>query len=88
MGISENFSRERKKILVNSDIKIFNWQCVALLLGIITPFCTCSAIPLFLGFLEVGVPLGINFSFLVASPPNRSVVCGYAGRLFGGVRFV
>ena len=41
---------------------------LAALLGIVTPFCTCSAIPLFLGFLEAGVPIGVTFSFLVASP--------------------
>ncbi len=41
---------------------------LAALLGIITPFCTCSATPLFLGFLEAGVPLGVTFSFLVSSP--------------------
>gem|GEM_PF-6016109 len=41
---------------------------LASLLGIVTPFCSCSAVPLFLGFVEVGVPLGVTFSFLVASP--------------------
>jgi hypothetical protein len=41
---------------------------LASLLGIITPFCSCSAIPLFLGFIQAGVPLGTTFSFLVASP--------------------
>jgi uncharacterized membrane protein YraQ (UPF0718 family) len=42
-------------------------------LGIITPFCSCSAIPLFLGFVEAGVPLGVTFSFLVASPMINEV---------------
>ena len=41
---------------------------VAALLGIPTPFCSCSAVPLFIGFVESGVPLGITFSFLIASP--------------------
>ena len=36
--------------------------------GIITPFCSCSAVPLFIGFVEAGVPLGVTFAFLVASP--------------------
>lgn len=46
---------------------------LASILGIITPFCTCSAIPLFLGFIEAGVPLGVTFSFLVASPMINEV---------------
>ncbi|MCX6772606.1 MAG: permease, partial [Candidatus Micrarchaeota archaeon] len=40
----------------------------AALLGIPTPFCSCSAVPLFIGFVEAGVPLGVTFSFLIASP--------------------
>ncbi len=46
---------------------------LAALVGIVTPFCTCSAIPLFLGFLEGGVPLGVTFSFLVAAPMINEV---------------
>ena len=45
----------------------------AALFGIITPFCTCSAIPLFLGFIQAGVPLGVTFSFLVSSPMINEV---------------
>ncbi len=41
---------------------------VAALIGIVTPFCSCSAVPLFIGFVESGVPLGVTFSFLIASP--------------------
>lgn len=41
---------------------------IAALVGIITPFCSCSAVPLFIGFIESGVPLGVTFSFLIASP--------------------
>ncbi|MHB1275591.1 MAG: permease [Candidatus Humimicrobiaceae bacterium] len=46
---------------------------LAALLGIITPFCSCSAIPLFLGFMEAGIPLGTTFSFLVSSPMINEV---------------
>ncbi len=38
------------------------------LLGIVTPFCSCSAVPLFLGFVQAGIPLGVTFSFLIAAP--------------------
>ena len=41
---------------------------LAALLGIITPFCSCSAVPLFIGFVEAGIPLGVTFSFLISSP--------------------
>ncbi len=56
---------------------------LASLLGIITPFCSCSAVPLFLGFVEVGVPLGVTFSFLVASPMINEVALVLLIGLFG-----
>jgi len=52
-------------------------------LGIITPFCTCSAIPMFIGFVESGVPLGVTFSFLVASPMINEVAMVLLWGLFG-----
>ncbi len=55
----------------------------ASLLGIITPFCSCSAIPLFLGFVQAGVPLGATFSFLVASPMINEVALVLLLGLFG-----
>ena len=56
---------------------------LASLLGIITPFCTCSAIPLFLGFVQAGVPLGVTFSFLVASPMINEVALVMLWGMFG-----
>jgi uncharacterized membrane protein YraQ (UPF0718 family) len=56
---------------------------VASLLGIITPFCSCSAIPLFLGFIQAGVPLGTTFSFLVASPMINEVALVLLLGMFG-----
>jgi uncharacterized protein len=52
-------------------------------LGVFTPFCSCSAIPLFLGFVEVGVPLGVTFSFLIASPMVNEVALVLLFGLFG-----
>lgn len=46
---------------------------LAALLGIITPFCSCSAVPLFIGFVQAGVPLGVTFSFLIAAPMVNEV---------------
>jgi len=56
---------------------------LASLLGIITPFCSCSAIPLFLGFIQAGVPLGTTFSFLVASPMINEVALILLLGMFG-----
>src|SRR3989339_2006235 len=53
------------------------------LFGVITPFCSCSAVPLFLGFIETGVPLGVTFSFLVASPMINEVALALLLGLFG-----
>ncbi|PKN03166.1 hypothetical protein CVU75_03625 [Candidatus Dependentiae bacterium HGW-Dependentiae-1] len=51
--------------------------------GIITPFCSCSAVPLFLGFMEAGIPLGVTFSFLIASPMINEVAIALLFGLFG-----
>ena len=66
------FPAERtKKIL--SHKREFYGNIVAALLGIVTPFCSCSAVPVFIGFVESGVPLGITFSFLISSPMVNEV---------------
>jgi hypothetical protein len=56
---------------------------LAALLGVVTPFCSCSAVPLFLGFVEVGIPLGVTFSFLVAAPMVNEVALVLLFGLFG-----
>lgn len=52
-------------------------------LGILTPFCTCSAVPLFIGFVEAGVPLGVTFSFLIAAPMINEVALVLLFSTFG-----
>ena len=61
----------------------FTGNILAACLGIFTPFCTCSAIPLFIGMLESGVPLGVTMSFLVASPTINEVALIMLWGLFG-----
>jgi hypothetical protein len=61
----------------------FTGNILAALFGIITPFCTCSAVPLFLGLVEAGVPLGVTFSFLVASPMINEVALVLLLGMFG-----
>lgn len=56
---------------------------LAALLGIPTPFCSCSAVPLFIGFVESGIPLGITFSFLIASPLINEIAASMLFALFG-----
>ena len=76
------FSPEKTRAILSH--KNGYWSNVlAAALGIVTPFCSCSAVPLFLGFLEAGVPLGVTFSFLVASPMINEVALVMLWGLFG-----
>lgn len=58
-------------------------NALASIFGIVTPFCSCSAVPLFIGFLRAGVPLGVTFSFLVAAPMINEVALGMLFAMFG-----
>src|SRR3990172_3935389 len=64
--IRSYFPPERTKRIL-SHKKEFIGNILAALLGVVTPFCSCSAVPLFIGFIEAGVPLGVTFSFLISS---------------------
>jgi hypothetical protein len=76
------FPPERtRKIL--SHKKEFIGNVLAALLGVATPFCSCSAVPLFIGFVEGGVPLGVTFSFLISSPMVNEVAIVLLWGLFG-----
>jgi hypothetical protein len=77
------FSPERTRKLLEGK-SAFTGNVLASLLGIVTPFCSCSAIPLFLGFVESGVPLGVTFSFLIAAPMINEVAIILLFGLFGG----
>ncbi len=55
----------------------------ASLFGIITPFCSCSAIPLFLGFIQARIPLGVTFSFLISAPMNNEIAIAMLFGIFG-----
>jgi uncharacterized membrane protein YraQ (UPF0718 family) len=83
VSIVRSFLPPKKIKRILSHEKKYFGNVLAALLGIVTPFCTCSAIPLFLGFLEAGVPLGTTFSFLVASPMINEVALVLLFGLFG-----
>lgn len=72
-----------RKILAKSKGGTFVGHVLAAMLGIVTPFCSCSAVPLFIGFVEAGIPLGVTFSFLVAAPMVNEVALGMLYGLFG-----
>jgi uncharacterized membrane protein YraQ (UPF0718 family) len=76
------FSPEKTRAILSHKQGYWG-NVLAALLGIVTPFCSCSAVPLFLGFLDAGVPLGITFSFLVASPMINEVALVMLWGLFG-----
>lgn len=76
------FPPERTKNIL-SHKKEFMGNILAALLGIVTPFCSCSAVPLFIGFVEAGVPLGVTFSFLISSPMVNEVAVVLLWGLFG-----
>ncbi|HMX43001.1 MAG TPA: permease [Elusimicrobiota bacterium] len=80
--IRSYFSPERTRaLLVHRRQYVGN--VLAALLGIVTPFCSCSAVPLFIGFIESGGPLGVTFSFLVSSPMVNEVAMILLWGLFG-----
>ncbi len=76
------FPPERTKRIL-SHKREFIGNILAALLGIVTPFCSCSAVPLFIGFVEAGVPLGVTFSFLISSPMVNEVAVVLLWGLFG-----
>ena len=71
-----------KMFLSKAKFPIFN-NFLAALIGIVTPFCSCSAVPLFIGLVEAGVPLGVTFSFLISAPMVNEVALVLLWGLFG-----
>ena len=83
MGIVQTFfSPERTRALLSGKtLGIGN--TLAASLGIVTPFCSCSAVPLFIGFLSAGVPLGVTFSFLISAPMVNEIALALLLGMFG-----
>ena len=83
VGIIRSFFSPEKTRKALEGKPLFVGNVMASTLGIVTPFCSCSAIPLFLGFMESGIPLGVTFSFLVAAPMINEVALVLLFGLFG-----
>ncbi len=80
--INSYFTPERTRVLLSGRGEGVG-NVMAALLGIVTPFCSCSAVPLFIGFVQAGVPLGITFSFLISAPMVNEVALTLLFGLFG-----
>jgi uncharacterized membrane protein YraQ (UPF0718 family) len=76
------FSPERTRALLAGKREGVG-NLLAASLGVVTPFCSCSAVPLFIGFVEAGIPLGVTFSFLIAAPMVNEVALAMLFGLFG-----
>jgi uncharacterized protein len=83
VGIIRSFFSPEKTRRALEGKPLFIGNVMASTLGIVTPFCSCSAIPLFLGFVEAGIPLGVTFSFLIAAPMINEVAVILLFGLFG-----
>ncbi len=83
MGIVNTwFTPERtRSLLAGRSLGLAN--VLAASLGVVTPFCSCSAVPLFIGFVQAGVPLGVTFSFLIAAPMVNEIALALLFGLFG-----
>src|SRR6056297_712314 len=76
------FSPEKtKKFLSHKNKYVGNF--LASVMGVVSPFCSCSTVPIFIGFVEAGVPLGVTFSFLITSPIVNEIALVMLYSLFG-----
>jgi uncharacterized membrane protein YraQ (UPF0718 family) len=83
MGVVHTFvSPERTRAMLSGK-RLGVGNVMAASLGIVTPFCSCSAVPLFIGFLSAGVPLGVTFSFLISAPMVNEVALALLFGMFG-----
>lgn len=83
VGIIRSFFTPQKTRALLAGRREFVGNLMAGGLGVVTPFCTCSAIPMFIGFVSAGIPLGVTFSFLIAAPLVNEVALGLLLSLFG-----
>ncbi len=76
------FSPEQTRALLGGKHEGLG-NMLAASLGVVTPFCSCSAVPIFIGFVESGIPLGVTFSFLIAAPMVNEIALGMLFGMFG-----
>jgi len=76
------FTPERTRNILAGKREILG-DVLAALLGVVTPFCSCSAVPLFIGFVEAGIPIGVTFAFLISAPMVNEIALVLLFGLFG-----
>lgn len=83
MGVIHSFVTPERTRALLAGRRLGIGNVMAASLGVVTPFCSCSAVPLFIGFLSAGVPLGVTFSFLIAAPMVNEIALALLFGLFG-----
>ncbi|MBK1694161.1 hypothetical protein CKO09_05330 [Chromatium weissei] len=83
MGIIQTFFAPERTRALLAGRRLGIGNLMAASLGIVTPFCSCSAVPLFIGFVSAGVPLGVTFSFLISAPMVNEIALALLFGLFG-----
>lgn len=83
MGVVQSFFAPERTRALLSGKRLGVGNVLAASLGIVTPFCSCSAVPLFIGFLSAGVPLGVTFSFLISAPMVNEIALALLFAMFG-----
>src|SRR5574337_804735 len=83
MGVVQTFFAPERTRAMLAGKRVGVGNILAALLGSVTPFCSCSAVPLFIGILSAGVPLGVTFSFLISAPMVNEVALVMLVGLFG-----
>ena len=83
MGVIHSFVTPERTRALLAGRRLGIGNVMAASLGVVTPFCSCSAVPLFIGFLSAGVPLGVTFSFLISAPMVNEIALALLFGLFG-----
>jgi uncharacterized protein len=83
VGVIRSYFTPQRTRAILAGRREFTGNVLAALLGVVTPFCSCSAVPLFIGFITTGVPLGVTFSFLISAPMVNEIALVLLFGLFG-----
>ena len=83
VGMIRSFFTPERTRAILAGKREFLGHGLAGALGVVTPFCSCSAVPLFIGFMEAGIPLGVTFSFLITAPMVNEIALALLLAMFG-----
>ncbi|MFZ0053095.1 MAG: permease, partial [Desulfobaccales bacterium] len=83
IGVLRSFFTPERTRTILAGKREFIGDVLAALLGVVTPFCSCSAVPLFIGFVEAGIPIGVTFAFLISAPMVNEIALAMLFALFG-----